>query len=79
MALISFNHTAHEIQDWTSNEGDITDKLSPTGLYGTKKIENSSGTNYDVALQSAINDYLSTVDKDPTLVIFITDRALTQV
>ena len=79
MALISFNHTAHEIQDWTSTEKDITEKLSPTGLYGTKQIANSSGTNYEVALQSAINDYLSTADGDPTFVIFITDGAPTQV
>ena len=77
-ALITFNRTASTVQDWTSTETDITGKVSSTGNGGSKKLDNSSGTNWQAALQEA-QELLETADSDPTFVVFITDGQPTQI
>ena len=77
-ALITFNRTATKTQDWTSTETDITNRVSSTGAANSKKLGNSSGTNWEAALQMA-NTMIGTADNDPTFVVFITDGQPTQV
>ena len=76
-ALITFNKTATTTQGWTSTETDITNKVSSTGAGGSKKIANSSGTNWEDALRAA-QTMVNSADNDPTFVVFITDGQPTQ-
>lgn len=79
-ALITFNANANTLVPWTSTESDITGKVSSTGAGGSKKLTNSSGTNWEAALRAAqtlMND--ESTDSDPTFVVFITDGAPSQV
>lgn len=77
-ALITFNRTAKTTQGWTSTESDITGKVSSTGAANSKKLGNSSGTNWEGALKAA-KAMIETADNDPTFVVFITDGQPTQV
>ena len=77
-ALITFNRTATTVQGWTSKETDITNRVSSTGNGGSKKLGNSSGTNWEAALQQA-RTVINSADNDPTFVVFITDGQPTQV
>ena len=76
-ALITFNKTPTTTQNWTSTETDITGKVSSTGAGGSKKLGNSSGTNWEDALRRA-QELINTADNDPTFVVFITDGQPTQ-
>ena len=76
-ALITFNRTANTEQNWTSTETDITNKVSSTGNGGSKKLSNSSGTNWEDALRQA-QTVMRSADADPTFVVFITDGQPTQ-
>lgn len=76
-ALITFNRTASTVQNWTSTETDITNRVSSTGNGGSKKLGNSSGTNWEDALRQA-QTVMESADDDPTFVVFITDGQPTQ-
>lgn len=76
-ALITFNATANRVQGWTSTETDITNRVSSTGAGGSKKLNNSSGTNWEDGLREA-KTLIGTADSDPTFVVFITDGQPTQ-
>ena len=76
-ALITFNRTASTVQNWTSTETDITSRVSSTGYGGSKKLGNSSGTNWEDALRQA-QTVMGSADNDPTFVVFITDGQPTQ-
>ena len=76
-ALITFNRTASTVQNWTSTETDITNRVSSTGNGGSKKLGNSSGTNWEDALRQA-QTVMGSADDDPTFVVFITDGQPTQ-
>ena len=81
MSLITFNRNANVVlpgNGWTTNLNDITSRLSATGERGTSKLPNSSGTNYEAALRTTLNQ-LGTADGDQTFVIFVTDGAPSQV
>lgn len=71
MGLITFDGTAHVTQPWTTNETDITNKISNTGT--SKKLTYASGTNWEGALRAA-QTQINSLDNDyPTYVLFITD------
>ena len=61
---------------WTTNKTDVLNKLSSTGNSGSKKLTYGGGTNWEAAMQKAL-DVLATADEDPTYVVFVTDGAPT--
>ena len=79
-SLITFNRDATTLVDWTSTSTDITSLVSSTGAGGSKKLTNSSGTNWEAALREAQTQVNSATgqDGDPTFVVFITDGQPTQ-
>ncbi len=77
MSLVTFNNNTTLVSDWTSTEADITRRLSKTGASGSAGLGHNSGTNYEAALQRALQQ-LAAADGDQTFVIFVTDGAPSQ-
>ena len=76
MAFAQFSSLANTktVVDWTSNEADITSKLSSTGKKGSKKLTYVQNTNWEAAQNHMVN-VLKDADQDPTFVLFVTDGA----
>ena len=73
-ALVTFAGSATRVQNWTSTETDITNRIKHDGV--SHSLNYTHGTNWEAALQMA-ETVVATADDDPTYVVFITDGAPT--
>ena len=77
VSMMTFDSTGQPLQTWTTRESDLTNELSSTGV--SKELDYHSGTNYEGALNTIINELRTVPNPDaPTFVLFFTDGSPSQ-